>query len=290
MAQHTSQGDDRAVPRDVLPDALQTAAPNGGAKPASNLLGIACVVAAAFVFTTQDMAIKWLSGDYALHQIVLIRASIAITITLTILVPLEGGYRNLQTRRPALHLLRGLAIVVANMTFLMGLATLPLGEATALFFIAPLFITVLSVLLLRERVGPRRWIAVLIGLSGVVVMLRPGDEIFRAAALFPVAAAFAYASMQIMTCKLGIAEKASTMAFYIQITFIVVSGGVGLTVGRRSLRGRHRSQLGIFAARLGLAERRRCIDHTRHRRAERHGGLSDQPSLSRLGGRSDCTI
>ena len=231
MAQHTSQGDDRAVPRDVLPDALQTAAPNGGAKPASNLLGIACVVAAAFVFTTQDMAIKWLSGDYALHQIVLIRASIAITITLTILVPLEGGYRNLQTRRPALHLLRGLAIVVANMTFLMGLATLPLGEATALFFIAPLFITVLSVLLLRERVGPRRWIAVLIGLSGVVVMLRPGDEIFRAAALFPVAAAFAYASMQIMTCKLGIAEKASTMAFYIQITFIVVSGGVGLTVG-----------------------------------------------------------
>ncbi len=219
------------MPQDVHPDALPTTASNAGARPASNLLGIGCVVAAVLVFTTQDMAIKWLSGDYALHQIVLIRALIAITITLAIFVPLEGGYRNLATRRPALHLARGLAIVCANIMFLMGLASLPLGEATALFFIAPLFITVLSVLLLGERVGPRRWIAVLVGLSGIVVMLRPGDEIFRAAALFPVAAAFAYASMQIMTRKLGVAEKASTMAFYIQITFIAVSSGIGLSVG-----------------------------------------------------------
>ncbi len=214
-----------------MPDAAPPAAPPIDARPAANLLGISCAVVAVFIFTTQDMAIKWLSGDYALHQIVLIRASIALTITLAILVPLEGGYRNLLTRRLPLHLLRGLAIVCANITFLMGLATLPLGEATALFFIAPLFITVLSVVLLAERVGPRRWIAVLIGLSGVVVMLRPGDEVFRAAALFPVAAAFAYALMQMMTRKLGIAEKASTMAFYIQLTFIVVSSSVGLSVG-----------------------------------------------------------
>ena len=202
MASHTPPGE-------------VSAAPHIGGKPASNLLGISCVIGAVFAFTTQDMAIKWLSGDYALHQIVLIRALIALIVTLAIFVPLEGGYRNLRTRRPLLHLLRGLAIIVTNMTYFTALATLPLGEATALFFVAPLFITALSVLLLGERVDMRRWIAVFIGLSGVLVMLRPGDEIFRAAALLPVVSALAYALFQIMTRKLGVAEKASTMAFYI---------------------------------------------------------------------------
>ena len=203
----------------------------GNAKRTSNVLGIICVIAAVFAFTTQDMGIKWLSGDYALHQIVLIRAGVALALTLGILVPLEGGYRNLLTPRLPLHLARGLSVVVANLTFFLGLASLPLGEATALFFVAPLFITALSVLLLGEKVGLRRWVAVLIGLSGVIVMLRPGDGLFRAAALLPVAAAFAYALLQICPRKLGLAEKASTMAFYIQITFIVVSSSVGLAAG-----------------------------------------------------------
>jgi drug/metabolite transporter (DMT)-like permease len=200
-------------------------------------------MAAVFAFTTQDMGIKWLSGDYALHQIVLIRAGIALALTLGILVPLEGGYRNLLTPRLPLHLARGLSVVVANFTFFLGLASLPLGEATALFFVAPLFITALSVLLLGEKVGLRRWVAVLIGLSGVIVMLRPGDELFRAAALLPVAAAFAYALLQIMTRKLGLAEKASTMAFYIQITFVVVSSSVGLAVGDGQYAGSDSPQL-----------------------------------------------
>ena len=218
MASHISQGGEGA-------------APSGDGKPASNLLGIVCVIAAVFAFTTQDMGIKWLSGDYALHQIVLFRAFVAMTLTLGVLVPLEGGYGNLRTRRLPLHLARGLAIVVSNMTFFTGLASLPLGEATALFFVAPLFITALSVLLLGEKVGLRRWVAVLVGLSGVIVMLRPGDEIFRAVALLPVAAAFAYATVQIITRKLGLGEKASTMAFYIQLTFIFVSSGIGLAAG-----------------------------------------------------------
>ncbi len=221
----------------LTPPGEVSAAPHIGGKPASKLLGISCVIGAVFAFTTQDMAIKWLSGDYALHQIVLIRASIALILTLAIFVPLEGGYRNLRTRRPLLHLLRGLAIIVTNMTYFTALATLPLGEATALFFVAPLFITALSVLLLGERVGLRLWIAVFIGLSGVIVMLRPGDEIFRAAALLPVASALAYALFQIMTRKLGIAEKASTMAFYIQVSFIFFSSGIGLAIGDGRIAG-----------------------------------------------------
>ena len=71
------------------------------------LLGILCVMGAVTAFTTQDTAVKWLSGDYPLHQIVFTRAVIALAVTLTLLVPLEGGYRILRTKRLPLHLLRG---------------------------------------------------------------------------------------------------------------------------------------------------------------------------------------
>ena len=108
---------------------------------------------------------------------------------------------------------------------------MPLGEATAIFFVAPLFITALSVPFLGERVGIRRWISVAAGLIGVVVIMRPGTEAFRYAALAPVLAAFAYASMQITARKLGMTERASTMAFYVQVTFLLVCTASGLVVG-----------------------------------------------------------
>ena len=196
-----------------------------------NLIGIACVVGAASTFATQDMAVKWLSGDYPLHQIIFVRAVVALALILALLVPLEGGYANLRSRRLPLHLLRGLAVVISNMAFFTGLATLSLGEATAIFFVAPLFITALSVWLLKEQVGPRRWLAVAVGLVGVMIMLRPGGDSFRWAALLPMTAALAYAFLQIFTRKLGMVEKASSMAFYIQVTFLAVSSVIGLAFG-----------------------------------------------------------
>ncbi len=196
-----------------------------------HLTGVLCVLGAVAAFTTQDMAIKWMSGDYPLHQIVFTRACVAMALTLAVFLPLEGGYGNLKTKRLPLHLVRGFTVVFANMAFFTGLASMPLGEATAIFFVAPLFITALSVVVLKEKVGPRRWLAVLVGLSGVVVMIRPGGSTFQWAAMFPLIAAFFYATLQILTRKLGISEKASTMAFYIQITFVVVSGGIGVVAG-----------------------------------------------------------
>jgi len=201
-----------------------------------NLVGICCVIGAMASFTTQDSAVKWLSGGYPLHQIILTRAGVAMIVTLLVFVPLEGSsYRQLRTSRLALHLLRGLGIVVANLCFFTGLATLPLGEATAIFFVAPLLITIFSVLMLGERVEASRWGAVAIGLTGVAVVLRPGAEVFRLVSLLPLAAATAYALVQITTRLIGKQDKASTMAFYIQFTFVVVSASIGLAFGD----GRH---------------------------------------------------
>ncbi len=183
------------------------------------------------MFSLNDVGIKYLSGDYALHQIVLVRATVGLLLTLLVLVPLEGGYHLLKTRYPVTHIVRGMCVVFANMCFFVGLASISLPEASAIFFIAPLFITALSVLFLGEKVGVRRWMAVVVGMAGVIVMLRPGSDAFRYAALLPLCAAFAYACLQILTRKIGLKEKASTMSFYIQAVFVVVCAVFGLAFG-----------------------------------------------------------
>ncbi len=195
------------------------------------LLGILCVICAVTIFSTQDMAIKWLSGGYPLHEIVFIRAAVAICVTLLVLVPLEGGYTNLLSKRWRLHMLRGFAIVVGNMCFFTALASLPLAETVAIFFTAPLMITLLAVLLLGETISWRRMTAVLVGLLGALVIIRPGGETFQYAAILPLVAAFAYSCMQMMTRKLGMAEKASVMAFYIQLMFLLASSTFWIIAG-----------------------------------------------------------
>lgn len=189
------------------------------------------MVSAWLCFSTQDMAIKWISGDYALHQITLTRASIAILLTLLVLMPLEGGYRLLATKQLPLQILRGLLIVSSNMFFFSAIVVISLGEAMAIFFVAPLLITMLSVIFLSERVGWRRWAAVAVGFAGVIIMLKPGVEGFQLAALLPLMAALCYASAQIIARKMGKVEAASTLALYIQLVFIFVSLGVGIAVG-----------------------------------------------------------
>lgn len=194
----------------------------------STAVGLLCAIGAWFMFSLNDVGIKFLSGDYALHQIVLVRSIVGLTLTLAIIMPLEGGYSLMKTRYLSIHCIRGFCVVLANMTFFVGLSVISLPEASAIFFVAPLFITALSVLFLGEKVGLHRWMAVVIGLAGVVIMLRPGTDAFQYAAFLPLFAAFAYACLQVLTRKIGLKEKASTMTFYIQLVFVVVSVLFGL--------------------------------------------------------------
>ena len=138
-------------------------------------VAIFCAIGASLSFSCNDVGVKFLSGGYALHEIVLFRSIIGLLFTLAVFVPMAGGFSVLKTRRPLLHLGRGLAVVSTNLIFFAGLATLPLGDAVAVFFVAPLLITGLSVIVLGEKVGPQRWIAVMVGLAGVIVIIRPGS-------------------------------------------------------------------------------------------------------------------
>jgi drug/metabolite transporter (DMT)-like permease len=195
------------------------------------LIGILSAVGGSLVFSVNDVAIKFLSGDYALHEVVLIRSSIGLAVMILCVLPFQGGFPALRTRRIGAHLLRALCVVTSNLFYFLGLAALPLADAVAVFFVAPLLITALSVLLLGETVGPRRWLAVCIGLSGVIVMLRPGPDSFQWAALFPLASALCYALMHMLTRYMRVSEKAVTMAFYVQLSFIIVCLVMGMVVG-----------------------------------------------------------
>ena len=127
-------------------------------------------------------------------------------------------------------------IIFANMTYFAALAVLPLAEATAVFFVAPLMITLLSIPLLGEKVGPLRIGAVVVGLVGVIIMTRPWEsdasrDVSLWVYLLPIIAALAYALNQVLTRKLGVSSKASAMAIYIQVGFIIVSGLFWLVAG-----------------------------------------------------------
>lgn len=196
------------------------------------VLGILSAMAGATLLSVNDLAIKMLSGGYPLHEVILVRAFIAFVFILAF-IPLSGqSFRLTTTRRPWIHMLRVSVVMVSNVTYFLGLAALPIANAQAIGFAAPLIMIVLSVLILGEKVGPHRWGAVIVGLLGVLIMLRPeGPGTVSPAAVLVLISAFSYASTQIMTRTMKDTESAVTINFYTQCGFILVSLVMGLTVG-----------------------------------------------------------
>ena len=207
------------------------------ASPArTTFLGIFCAMAGAAILSVNDVAIKSLSGGYALHQVILTRSGISI-LFLLVFMGFIGGYGQILTRRPRAHLIRVSFVLLSNITYFLGLAALPLADAVAIAFVSPLVVTLLSVLVLGETVGPRRWAAVGLGMLGVIVMLRPGSGALQPAALLVFVSAFTYASTHMMTRRMRATESAATLNFYVQCGFILVSTLMGLTVGDGHLAG-----------------------------------------------------
>lgn len=176
-------------------------------------LAILTICAGVAFLVMNDAAAKLLTDRYAPIQIVFLRNLIAVPIIATG-IALVFGRAGLRTRHMRLHAVRGLLMVVAAAMFFTALAHLPLAEATALVFSAPIFITALSVPLLGERVGWRRWAAVLTGFVGVLVIVRPGSAAFQMAALLPLGTALGYALFMISARWIGRDERLWTMMLF----------------------------------------------------------------------------
>lgn len=197
----------------------------------SSYRGIYFALGGGLVLSVNDVAIKFLSGDYALHQVILIRALVGLAFLFAFIRLSGTGYRQLITHRPKDHLIRVSIVMVSNVTYFLGLAAMPLADAVAVAFVSPLLVTLLSVLVLGETVGPRRWAAVGVGMLGVLVMLRPGTGVIQPAAILVLISAFCYASSHMMTRRMRGTESAITLNFYVQCGFVLVSLAMGLTVG-----------------------------------------------------------
>ena len=200
-------------------------------------LSILCALGGSLAFSLNDIMVKSFTGTLPLHEVILFRALFALVFTLAFFAPGRSIAEVFRTQRLGSHVFRGVCVVISNLTYFLALAALPLAETSAIFFIAPLLITALSALLLREHVGPLRWGALAIGMLGVLLIVKPGSVAFQWAVLLPAASALAYAGMHTMTRKLGLAESAATMAVYIQLTFIVVCLAMGLVFGRGQYAG-----------------------------------------------------
>jgi len=179
-------------------------------------------------FSCQDAVIKLLAGDYSILQLLLMR-SLAATPVLALFLYCRHGWDGFRTSQGKLHAMRCVCILAAFICFYTAISRLPLADVAAIFGAAPLFITALAGPVLGEQVGARRWSAVGVGFIGVIVMLRPGSEVFEPMALLAVVAAVAYAASALAASAMGPGEPGGLVGFYSNVTFIL-GCGLGLLV------------------------------------------------------------
>jgi len=175
-----------------------------------------------FVLTSADAAIKWLVAQYEVIQILFFRNLFAL-LPILLFMRSHSGLSELRTRRPVVHLLRACLFLTYTLIFFWVLSRLQLADATVLLFTGPLYITILSVPLLGERADLRTWIAVIAGVVGVIVVMRPGTGLFDIAALGAQVAVAGYALLMISNRLLRVTETSAALVFYNAFGALVIT-------------------------------------------------------------------
>jgi drug/metabolite transporter (DMT)-like permease len=184
------------------------------------LPAIASLCLGVLVFSLQDLILKGLSGTYPVTQAMTIRSVVALPILLA-LVGATRGLSALRSGRLGLLALRAIVSFGAYMTYYLALAAIPLADAVAIFFAAPLLISLLAVLVLGERIRLETLAALVLGLVGVLVTLRPGAGVFEWASLLTLLSASLYAGAQVMARKLSASEDAAVITFFQNAAFLI---------------------------------------------------------------------
>ena len=170
-----------------------------------------------------DLCAKWLLAEYSLPQFIFLRSIFGLLFFL-FSARFYGGLKSLKTSRWPWHLFRTLLAAGAMFGFFYGLSRMPLVNALTIAFTAPLFVTALSVPFLGEHVGWRRWLAVLVGFIGVLIVLRPGAGMFTPAAIGVIFAALCYAGLALTARKLAATESTFALAVYVVTGPFLISG------------------------------------------------------------------
>ena len=171
--------------------------------------------------TVSDAATKWLTASFPIGEILFVRAA-TVAVVILVIAWRSGTFDGLRIGRVRNQATRALLAVCSTFLIVASLARLPLNEVIAILFVVPLFIAVMAAPLLGERVSVHRWLAVLIGFTGMLIMVRPGTDAFQFAALLPVAAALVAATRDIVTRRISAAETSTAILFYSTVALTLV--------------------------------------------------------------------
>jgi drug/metabolite transporter (DMT)-like permease len=192
-------------------------------------LAIGMFLLAMIVFTIMDGFSKYVTnGGLAPEVVTMLRYTIAMAILLPVVI-LRWETRPLYTTQPLLHALRGLLLIGSATIFVYALQSLPLETATSIGFVSPMFVTIFSIIFLSEKVGIRRWAAIVVGFSGVVAILRPGTDAFSPAMLLPILSSCCWAGGLIITRKMRGREKPFTVLIWTTVIGLLFVTPLGIS-------------------------------------------------------------
>jgi drug/metabolite transporter (DMT)-like permease len=189
------------------------------------LRGIVLMLAALAFFSCSDAASKLMTTTLPAVEVAWLRFCVFTLLMLGTAVG-TGQAHALRSKRPILQALRGLGVLGSSIFFIMGLAVLPMAEATAIAFISPMIVTALSIPILGEVVGWRRWSAVMVGLLGVLIVVRPGAGAFDPAAILPILSAASWAVALVVTRKMSGLDGALVSLTYAAVVSLLVTSAL----------------------------------------------------------------
>lgn len=181
---------------------------------------IVLAISATILFGSSDTISKYLSLSLPIVEFIWIRY--VLFLAMAVILAGRRPHRSVRPRNPGLQVIRGLCVVGSSILFVYGVRQMTMAQATTISFLSPMLITILSIPLLGESVGPRRWAAVAAGMLGMLVIVRPGMGGFQPAALFGVASSVCWALALIITRKISNSDTPQTTVLW--------SAGIGTAV------------------------------------------------------------
>jgi len=183
-------------------------------------LGILLMIGTTIVFTIMSAVSKWLTETYPVGEVLFIRAAVSFVICAVVFLP-RHGLAVYRTKKLGQHSSRGAMQACSQACILTAFSLMPMADVVAIAFSAPMFATLLAAMFLRERVGPARWIALLVGFAGVLIVANPGAGLFQIGALFALGNAVLYASITVAVRGMTATESTETLIMY-QVTILTV--------------------------------------------------------------------
>lgn len=188
----------------------------------NNTKGIILILVAMLIFAVQDSLMKYIYNYVALYEVYLFRTIVSFTLIIIYLKILKKPIV-FKTHYPLLTFCRVILFFFGFSSFYIALTIMPLATATALFFVTPFLITIFAKFILKDQIGPRRWMAVIVGFIGVYIILNPNFDDFDYFSLSPILCAFCYALSMIIIKKTSKKDNVYQQMFQFYIGAMIIS-------------------------------------------------------------------